>query len=416
MNDTTTTEPTAATDATILTQLVDHASPMSVCFETLIEYAANRRATDFFCAANRDGFRVFMRCDGVLYELGQVERDWGVHFINYVNILCRNPVSDHKHPVDGRILIHDGDSPIDMRVSIMPTFFGEELAIRILDGRFRLVNLESLGMLPDQCECVEELIHRRSGLILVSGRTGSGKTTTLYSILKKLNDGTRKINTLEDPVECEIPGVFQSQVDSAHGQDFPDLLRALLRHAPDVIMVGEIRDPETAEVAVQAATSGHLVFATVHAPTAAQTIFSLLQLGVNPHVLAGAINAVIAQDMLHTPCPACAEAVDVPAGFSLEAAKAVMGESFEPHPRQRKGCEQCNQRGYRGLTGIFEVLEVTPELRELIRNGESPSAVSKLAMENGMLSLSTSAEVAFACGRTTVEEMYSILTTQSGQF
>ena len=398
MNDAHESTPTAASDRKILQQLVEKGATTSTAFETLIDYASGRHATDFFCAANREGFRIFMRCEGILYELGQVERTWGEHFINHVIVLCRIPLADHKHSQDGRILIHDGNTPIDMRVNIMPTFFGDELAIRILDGRFRLVDLAKLGLLPDQYETVERLIHKRSGLMLVSGRTGSGKTTTLYSILQELNDGTRKINTLEDPVECEIPGVLQSQVDAAHGQDFPDLLRALLRHAPDIVMVGEIRDAETAKVAVQAATSGQLVFATVHAPSAAQAIYSLLQLNVNQHVLAGAINGVIAQDMLHTPCPSCAENIELLDETALDEIRSVLGAEFESQPLHGTGCDECDQRGYRGLTGIFEVLEVTSELRELIRASESPTVIKAKAVERGMIPISTSANIAFAKG------------------
>lgn len=234
--------------------------------------------------------------------------------------------------------------------------------------------------------------------MLVSGRTGSGKTTTLYSILQELNDGTRKINTLEDPVECEIPGVLQSQVDAAHGQDFPGLLRALLRHAPDVVMVGEIRDAETAKVAVQAATSGQLVFATVHAASAAQAIYSLLQLNVNQHVLAGAINGVIMQDMLQTPCPNCSERIALANEGAVAEVREVLGSGFEPKPVHGTGCDRCSLRGYRGLTGVFEILEVTSEIREMIRANESPTVVGAAAVEQGMIPLSTSAKIAFAKG------------------
>ena len=391
----------AATDRAILQQLLSNETPISMAFETLIDYAVERNATDVFCTANREGFRLFMRCEGVLCELGQVERSWGEHFVNHANVLSGNPLTGHNHPVDGRIMIHAGEQPIDMRVSVMPTFFGDELAIRILDSRFHLVDPSELGMLPGQYEAVKRLIHKRSGLLLICGRTGSGKTTTLYSIIHELNDGTRKINTLEDPVECGIAGVVQSQVDSAHGQDFPELLRALLRHAPDVIMVGEIRDAETAKVAVQAATSGHLVFATVHAPSSAHAIFNITQLGVNQHVLAAAINGVISQETRRKPCSYCAERIALTDENALAEVRNVMGAEFEPQPVHSSGCNECDQRGYRGLSAIFEVLEISPEIRELIRTNESPTAVANLAIEQGIIPLNTSAKIAFSRGLAT---------------
>ena len=191
---------------------------------------------------------------------------------------------------------------------------------------------------------------------------------------------------------------MQSQVDVAHGQDFPDLLRALLRHAPDVVMVGEIRDTETAQVAVQAATSGQLVFATVHAPTAAQAVFTMLQLNVNRHVLAGAINGVIAQDMRHTPCRTCATKIEGSDEVALAAAREILGADFAAEPIHGEGCEDCDQLGYRGQTAIFEVLNVTPEVRELIRKNGSPTAMQSKAVEQGMITLETSEYIAFAKG------------------
>ena len=401
-------QPTPEADAILLARLVSQEASKEVCFETLVGYAASRKATDLFCASTREGYDIFMRCEGKLFTFGEVDKDWGDHLLNYIKVQADIPLSD-RHPHDARLFVQDGDSPIDLRVSFMPTYFGEELAVRILDRRVRLVHLNELGMLPQQLKRTQKLIHERSGLVLVTGKTGSGKTTTLYAILNELNDGSHKINTLEDPVECHILGIHQSQVDAKHGHGFADLLKALLRHSPDVVMVGEIRDAETAEVAVQAALAGQAVFATLHAPSAADAVYSLLQLGVNPHVLAGALRGVIAQDMLRCPCEGCSTPID-PAEVSLPLDEVMVHLENEstPSPVSSQGCEKCSNSGHQGLTCIFEVLEVTPTIGELIRNGNPPSDLSQKAVEEGMITRRLAATIAVAKGKAHHEEACQI--------
>ena len=402
--------PTPQTDKAIFGRLISNEAPIDVCFDTLIRYAASRKATDFFCASRLDGFEVFMRCEGTLYPLGIAPTAWGEHFINFVRVKANISINEHKHPVEGRIQVRDGEQPIDLRVNFMPTFFGEELAIRILDSRFRLVDLGNLGMLPQQLEQTQRLAHERMGLVLVTGRTGSGKTTTLYAILNALNDGNHKINTLEDPVECQIHGVSQSQVDHTQGQTFVELLRALLRHAPDVIMVGEIRDVETANVAVQAAVAGQAVFATLHAQSASEAIYSLLQLGVDPYVAASALRGVIAQDMLRKPCSMCSQpAPRNESDLEMEEIRAAMGADFTPTVLSAGQCERCDHRGSHGLSAIFEVLEVTPPIRTLIRRETDPALLARAASKLGMLPKSIAAQIAVARGLAFPEEAMHIV-------
>jgi type II secretory ATPase GspE/PulE/Tfp pilus assembly ATPase PilB-like protein len=260
--------------------------------------------------------------------------------------------------------------------------------------------------------------------VLVTGRTGSGKTTTLYAILNELNDSTRKINTLEDPVECYIPGIYQTQVNPRQDQDFADLLPALLRHAPDVVMVGEIRDVETAKIALQAAAAGQAVFATLHASNAARAVHSMLQLNANPHVLAGALRGVIAQDLLRRVCTFCAEPVDVEDDGSFiktdELARWLPAD-FSPQLKRRRACARCENLGFHGQVGIFELLLCSAPIRGLIRQEASPESIEAKAVDEGFIPLRVCAQLAVVKGLTTMEEALPVLNDvptlgcQSGQ-
>src|SRR5947209_7112665 len=280
--------------------------------ERLIAYALELTASDLFFATNETHVAVSARYLGIPHLLSIVPAELGRRCIAHIKSVAGMEASERRRPLDGR-WIHEPTNgrAVDLRINTIPTLHGEDLTLRFLERDSKLIGLEMLGMDAADQNRLRSLLNRPSGLILVTGPTGSGKTTTLYASLAQLNNGKRKITTIEDPIECEMAGIRQSQVNLKHEVDFPDLLRSVLRQAPDAIMVGEIRDPITAEIAVRAANSGHLVLATLHAPVAAGAIQSMLSLGVHPHFLASSLLGSIAQRLLRTLCPACRTAFEM---------------------------------------------------------------------------------------------------------
>ncbi|MEM9658815.1 MAG: GspE/PulE family protein, partial [Planctomycetota bacterium] len=302
---------------------------------------------------------------------------------------------------------------IDVRVSTLPTLFGEDATLRLLDASHEMRSLDDLGLSVAEKNRLASLIDRPNGLVLVTGPTGAGKTTTLYACLTRLHDGVRKINTLEDPVEYSIPGVRQSQVHRAIELDFAELLKSVLRQAPDIVMVGEIRDAETAETAVRAANSGHLVLATLHAPTAAGAVQSMFALGVAPHFLASSLVGVVAQRLVRRLCPRCRVAYELPDAPSMFAAVDALltGESkgvlYGP-----KGCHECGEDGYLGRCGVFEVLTAGKEVRERIAARRPRDEVHQAAVDEGMATFHQASLIALAEGRTSVEEVTRVIPGQ----
>jgi type II secretory ATPase GspE/PulE/Tfp pilus assembly ATPase PilB-like protein len=410
----------ARSAAGVLTGLIEQGAMPSDCFDTLVRYAAHRRAGDLFISALRGGYGVSMRCDGMLCELGEVTREWGTRLIGYAKVEATMDPSEHRRPQDGRVMVLDGEDPIDVRISSMPTAHGEDMALRILDRRNQIFDMDRLGLSVRLRNVVRSLIHQPHGLVLVSGSTGSGKTTTLYTILHQLNDGTRKINTLEDPVEFHLPGVHQSQINLRIGMDFADLLPAALRQDPDIIMVGEVRDTVTATTAVRAAATGQLVFATLHATKAAGAIHSMVGLGAHPHLVAGSLRGVIAQHLVRRICKECEESFECTASLNLfeDVARLLPqdaggGEALAmPLLHQGRGCEACNHTGYRHRAGLFEVLTCSSEIEKLIETQATPETIEAQAIREGMIPLRESAKLLVAQGVTTLEETMRILDLQ----
>ncbi|HNQ21742.1 MAG TPA: GspE/PulE family protein [Phycisphaerae bacterium] len=394
----------------VVRDLLEREALASEALETLVRYAAHQRAGDLYCTAQHDGCGLAMRCDGMLHQLGRVPKSWADRLIGVAKVEARLDATEHRRPQDGRIMVLDGPHPIDVRVSTMPTFFGEDLALRILDRRNRLFDLENLGLPRRARHVLDSIIHQPHGLILVSGSTGSGKTTTLYALLNHLHDGTRKINTIEDPVEFDLPGAHQSQVNLKIGLDFADLLPAVLRQDPDVIMVGEVRDPITATTTVRAAVTGQLVFATLHATRAAGAIHSMLGLGAHPHLLAGALRGVIAQHLLRRICQHCGEALD-PTGVlpTFDDVRHLLEEGARPVLHQGRGCEACNRTGYREQIALFEILAATYAIRQLVERQATPDVIEEQARRDGMIPLRSWAKVAVANGVTTLEEAMRVI-------
>lgn len=380
----------------------------------LIRYSAELPASDLFLTTTADQVTLAVRYLGTIAPLPGVFNPRGMHLINSVKAQAGMDLAQRYRPQDGRWACEvDGGRRLDLRISTIPTLYGEAMSIRLLDGRMGLLELSSLGFRKKEYDDLVSWLRSPSGLILITGPTGAGKTTTAYACLQHLNNGTRRINTIEDPIEYVLQGVCQSQVDPRRHLDFPELLRGVLRQSPDVIKIGEIRDPVTAATAVRAASSGSLVFATLHAPTAAAAIDSMLALGVHPHFLATCLLGVLAQRLVRTLCGNCKSLVDLSGAIHIfDDVKPWLesGEGEELYAAY--GCEDCHQQGYTGQTGVFEVLGASDIIRQYVFEGRSTREIHDKAIDEGMLSLRESALLKVAQGVTSAEELVRAIPTE----
>ncbi len=380
----------------------------------LIRHALDLPASDLFITWREEGASIAVRHLGITKRLATIADEEGRRVVNYVKAMAGMDLAQKMRPLDGRWVCHVGDGKrIDLRVSTIPTMYGEDMALRLLDSEVTLRELDQLGLHRRDLGTLKSLLSSPSGLILVTGPTGSGKTTTLYACLNHLNDGTRKINTIEDPIEYALEGVHQSSVNPRIKLDFPELLRSVLRQGPDVIMVGEIRDPVTAETAVRAASSGHLVLATLHAPIAAGAVDSMLALDVHPHFLSGCLLGVLTQRLVRTLCEHCKTAFDIsesPRTFEDVRPWLMSGQGQQLW--SAPGCQHCGQGGYTGRTGVFEVLRATKEIRRLIADRRTVREIRDQAVEQGMLDMRRSALLKVADGVTSTEEVVRVIPTE----
>jgi type II secretory ATPase GspE/PulE/Tfp pilus assembly ATPase PilB-like protein len=323
-------------------------------------------------------------------------------------------LTERRHPADARwIYRKDDGSAVDLRINVMPTLYGEDFAIRLLSRGNMLYTVENLGFGKDQLATYLNMISSPSGLILITGPTGSGKTATLYASLMRLNDGKRKINTIEDPIEYAIDGLRQSQVNPIISLTFAELLRAVLRQSPDVIMIGEVRDEETAKTAVHAANSGILVFATLHAPSSTQAVASMRALGAQPHFLANSLRGVVSQRLVRTLCPKCKVAFDLSdAPHTFDDVKPWLGPDEGKALYAAKGCEACSMSGYAGRSAIFEMLPVTRAIRNLIADGAPNREIRAKAIEEKMAEFRQTAMLKVARGETSMEEIFRVIPTE----
>jgi type II secretory ATPase GspE/PulE/Tfp pilus assembly ATPase PilB-like protein len=377
----------------------------------LLEYAATLPASDVFLSSDEKAVRVAVRYLGFPKVVASLPRDDGRRLMNHIKALAGMDISPRLRPEDGR-WVHELASGhiMDLRINAIPTLYGEDMAIRLLDREMRLLRLDILGLARQDLSKLRSMLASPGGLVLVTGPTGSGKTTTLYACVQYLNDGTRKINTIEDPVEYALEGVRQSQVNPRMDLDFPELLRSVLRQAPDVIMVGEIRDPITAETAVRAANSGHLVFATLHAPTAPGAVDSMLAMGVHPHFLASSLLGILAQRLVRTLCPKCKLGVDISESpLTFEDVRKWLEPSQGQAIYAAHGCPECRQEGFTGRTGIFEVLRVSKEVRRLVAERRTVREIREQAIKEGMLDVRRAALLKVAEGVTSTEEMMRVI-------
>ncbi len=370
--------------------------------------AIQKGASDIHIEPYEKEFRVRFRIDGILYNIMQPAMKFRDAITSRVKIMAKLDIAEKRLPQDGRIKIrfadNVGNKEIDFRVSCLPTLFGEKIVLRLLDKDKLMLDMTRLGFEPESLKKFETAILKPWGMVLVTGPTGSGKTNTLYSSISKINTPETNIMTAEDPVEFNIVGVNQVQIRENIGLNFAAALRSFLRQDPNIILVGEIRDFETAEIAVKAALTGHLVLSTLHTNDAPSTINRLMNMGIEPFLVASSVNLICAQRLVRRVCSNCKEDHALPAeglkeaGFTAEEAKQVV-------PKKGAGCEKCNGTGYKGRVGLYEVMEITDELRELILVGASGIELRRKAVEEGMLSLRRSGLLKVKEGVTTIEEV-----------
>jgi len=388
-------------DADLIEQ-AQEATVVKLVNEILVE-AIRDRASDVHIEPYENALRIRYRIDGVLHTTNvppQIRRFQNA-IISRVKILSNLNIAEKRLPQDGGFKIRTGNREIDLRVSIVPTAFGEGVVLRILDKQSVLLSLGDLGMVDEAFEGFDKLIHQPFGIILVTGPTGSGKTTTLYAALNAVKSGQIKVLTIEDPIEYYLDGINQVQIKPKIGLTFASGLRSFLRHDPDVILVGEIRDLETAETAINASLTGHLVFSTLHTNDAATANTRLLDMGVEPYLVSSAIEGVLAQRLVRKTCPDCMEEYspdlsELPADFELEP-----GEKL----RRGKGCRECRHTGYRGRLGIFELLMMNDELRELVVKHASATQVLEVARRYGLKLMREDGWAKVRRGLTTVHEI-----------
>jgi general secretion pathway protein E len=393
-------------------------APVIRLVNLLINRAVEQRASDIHIEPFENELKVRYRIDGVLHDIEQPPRRQQAAIVSRVKIMAKLNIAERRLPQDGRIKLRTMGKEIDMRVSTLPTLYGESVVLRILDRSSIVLDLEQLGFPPDTLVQFEKLIVRPYGMLLVTGPTGSGKTTTLYGALEKINSPDKKIITIEDPVEYQLTGVNQIHVKPQIGLTFANGLRSIVRQDPDVIMVGEIRDPETAEIAVQAALTGHLVFSTLHTNDAAGAVSRLLEMGVEDYLLASSLLGVLAQRLVRKVCVRCRQAV--PAGEALLGAGDVTRSTVERFASvtapgsngasiyRAGGCEECSGTGYRGRSGIYELLLINESIRELILKHASADAIKTAAVAQGMRTLRDDGWLKVREGTTTVAEVLRV--------
>jgi type IV pilus assembly protein PilB len=383
-------------------------APVVKLVNVVLMSAIQKGASDIHIEPYEKELRIRYRIDGLLYNIMQPPMKFRDAITSRIKIMSKLDIAEKRLPQDGRIKIRFQDNgvpkDIDFRVSCLPTLFGEKIVMRLLDKDKLMLDMTKLGFESESLARFEGAIEKPWGMVLVTGPTGSGKTNTLYSSISRINTPETNIMTAEDPVEFNLAGVNQVQVRENIGLNFAAALRSFLRQDPNVILVGEIRDFETAEIAVKAALTGHLVLSTLHTNDAPSTVNRLMNMGIEPFLVASSLNLVCAQRLVRRICKSCSEPHPTPApalvqaGFSPEDAKTVV-------PNRGKGCEKCNNTGYKGRVGLYEVMEVTEELRELILVGASALELRRKAVEEGMLTLRSSGLRKVKDGVTTIEEI-----------
>lgn len=402
---------TKTVDSKDIAQIIKEA-PVAKIVSTILEYAVTSRASDVHIEPQEDRIRVRYRIDGILYDRLSLPKSVQEAVISRIKILSDMKIDEHRTPQDGRFNFRVEDKEVDLRISVLPTVFGEKIVMRLLRKSGGVPSLEELGLSGPSLKNLETSMLRPHGIIIVVGPTGSGKTTTLYSVLNKLNTTRVNIMTLEDPVEYQMPGINQVQINPAVGLTFATGLRAFLRQDPNIILVGEIRDNETTELAIQAALTGHLVFSTLHTSNAAGALPRLVDLGAERFLLASTMTAVLGQRIVRQICTHCKVSY-TPLPQIVAEMRNVLGKLFPPANGELKlykgkGCDECGGSGYLGRVGIFECLPVTDKIATLVLGDTDSSTIEKEAIAEGMITMKQDGYLKVLRGVTTVEEVLRV--------
>ena len=393
----------ASIDLEELKELAE-SNPVKKLLNLVLLQAIRDKASDIHFEPFENEYKMRYRIDGVLYEMVPPPKHIAVALSSRIKVMAELDIAERRLPQDGRIPLVVGGNPIDLRVSVLPTMFGESVVLRVLDRSQLDLKLEMLGLTEYDLQQVEQLIRKPNGIVIATGPTGCGKTTTLYSALKELNSIETKIITTENPVEYDIDGLIQVQINPDIGLTFGRCLRSILRQDPDIVMVGEIRDLETGQIAIQASLTGHLVFSTLHTNDAPSTIARILDLGLEPFLVTATLEGIIAQRLVRKICRNCRKQFEPSEDALLEVRlkpEDVSGKKFY----YGKGCEQCNNTGYRGRAGIFEIMIFNDELRDLVMKRSSTNLLRTAARRNGMRLLRDNGLKLVYDGITTIEEV-----------
>ncbi|HZN61198.1 MAG TPA: ATPase, T2SS/T4P/T4SS family [Planctomycetota bacterium] len=381
-----------------------NAAPVVKLLNLILVTAIKAQSSDIHFEPFENEFKVRYRVDGVLYEMEAPPLHLALPLISRVKVLSNLDISETRLPQDGRILLSVGGRPVDLRISTLPTIFGESVVMRVLDRSVVKLDLDNVGLREDEMKMLKDLINLPHGIIIVTGPTGSGKTTTLYSCLNFANDIRWKIITTEDPVEYDLDGIVQCQINDDIGVSYANLLRSILRQDPDTILVGEMRDLETAQIAVEAALTGHVVFSTLHTNDAPSSITRVLDLGVEPFLICASLEAIVAQRLVRRICVHCKEEIQPTEEMLMELGLLptdVKNKKF----CWGRGCPKCNGTGYKGRQAIFEIMLMNERIKQLVMGHSSTEQIRHVAREQGMRTLRESGLLAIFDGHTTIEEV-----------
>ncbi len=398
--------PTGSTETIDLESIEEMAgaAPVRRLLNLVLLQAIKDRASDIHFEPFEDEFKIRYRIDGVLYEMVPPPKHLSLAITSRIKVMANLDIAERRMPQDGRIELNVKDRQVDLRVSTLPTMFGESVVMRVLDRSSVSLDLNRLGLREDDLEVVREHFYKPHGIVLVTGPTGSGKTTTLYSALVEMNSISDKIITTEDPVEYDLPGVVQVQIRADIGVTFAACLRSILRQDPDIILVGEIRDLETAQMAIQASLTGHIVLSTLHTNDAPTAITRIVDMGIEPFLLTATLECVVAQRLVRSVCPRCKTAYE-PSDEELIELGISRSDIADKKFSYGKGCNFCNNTGYKGRTGIYEVMSINDEMRDLVLENSSTEVIRQAAIRNGMRTLRESGLLAIYDGITTIEEV-----------
>lgn len=390
-------------DLTSVEALAESA-PVRKLLNMVLLLAIKDRASDLHFEPFEDEFKIRIKADGVLYEMVPPPRHLAFAITTRIKVMANLDIAERRLPQDGRIELSVGGHPVDLRVAVLPTMFGESVVMRVLDRSVVKLDLNAVGMDARTLSLFRSVIHRPNGICLVTGPTGSGKTTTLYSALSELNDIRDKLITTEDPIEYDIDGIVQVPIEPDIGITFASCLRAILRQDPDRILVGEIRDTETAEIAIQASLTGHMVFSTLHTNDAPSTITRLRDMGVPPFLITATVEAILAQRLVRRVCANCREET-APSAEMLSDLRMTRDDIVGKKFYRGAGCDTCNNTGYKGRVGLFELMIMNDDLRDMIIRNAATDELREAARRSGMISLRDSGLDAAYAGITSIEEV-----------